>query len=201
MLTAQQSKTPLFTLLPSKQTGIDFNNQIVENDAHNVLAYEYFYNGGGVEIGDINNDGLPDIFFTANIKSNKLYLNKGNFQFEDITKTANVGGRKGWKTGVTMADVNGDGWLDIYVCYSGNGDADSRRNELYINNHDLTFTECAKEYGLDDTGCSTQAIFFDFDRDGDLDCYVLNHNIKAFKNVELKYLKNHYDTLAGNEAI
>lgn len=187
----------MFTSLSSKETGIDFTNEIVENDAQNVLAYEYFYNGGGVAIGDINNDGLPDIFFTANLKSNKLYLNLGSLRFKDVTKTARVGGRKDWKTGVTMADVNGDGWLDIYVCYSGKGNA-NRRNELYINNHDLTFTEMAKQYGLDDAGCSTQAIFFDYDRDGDLDCYVLNHNIKAYKNVELHYLKNDYDSLAGD---
>lgn len=193
----QNDKT-LFTQLDSKQTGIDFNNRIVEKDGENVLAYEYFYNGGGVAVGNINNDGLPDIFFTANLGSNKLYLNEGNFHFKDITRSAKVGGRKNWKTGVTMADVNGDGWLDIYVCYSGKGSADSRRNELYINNHDLTFTESAKQYGLDDAGCSTQAIFFDYDHDGDLDCYVLNHNIKAFKNVGLHYLKNDYDSLAAD---
>ncbi|HEX7906303.1 MAG TPA: VCBS repeat-containing protein [Chitinophagaceae bacterium] len=193
-----QQTTPLFTQLKSKQTGIDFTNTIKENDALNVLAYEYFYNGGGVAVGDINNDDLPDIFFTANLKPGKLYLNKGSFQFTDITKQANLNGRKDWKTGVTMADVNGDGWLDIYVCYSGKGSAASRRNELYINNHDLTFTERAAEYGLADEGCSTQAVFFDYDLDGDLDCYVLNHNIKAYKNIELQYLKTEYDTLAAD---
>ena len=192
-----QSK-PLFTLLAPKQTGINFSNEIKEDDAQNVLAYEYFYNGGGVAIGDINNDGLQDIFFTANLKPNRLYLNQGNFQFKDVTKTAKIGGRNDWKTGCTMVDVNGDGWLDIYVCYSGKLNAESRRNELYINNHDNTFTEQAKEYGLNDKGCSTQAIFFDYDLDGDLDCYVLNHNIKAYKNIGLHYLKNDYDSLAAD---
>jgi hypothetical protein len=188
----------LFTLLNAKQTGVNFFNEIREDEAQNVLAYEYFYNGGGVAIGDINNDGLQDIFFTANLRSNKLYLNEGNFHFRDIGKSAKLGGRSDWKTGCTMADVNGDGWLDIYVCYSGKGAAENRRNELYINNHDNTFTESAKEYGLDDKGCSTQAIFFDYDLDGDLDCYVLNHNIKAYKNVGLHYLKNDYDSLAAD---
>jgi enediyne biosynthesis protein E4 len=196
---AQPAGKKLFSLVPAKETGIRFSNDINEEDALNVLAYEYFYNGGGVAIGDINNDGLPDIFFTANNKPNKLYLNKADFRFNDITKDAKISGRKDWKTGVSMADVNADGWLDIYVCYSGNGDAASRRNELYINNHDLTFTEQAAKYGLDDTGCSTQAVFFDYDLDGDLDCYVLNHNIKAYKNVELHYLKKDYDSLAADK--
>jgi len=193
-----QSPAPLFTRLTPRQTGISFSNEIREDETRNVLAYEYFYNGGGVAVGDINNDGLPDIFFTANDKPCKLYLNQGNFQFKDITRQAGVQGRGDWKTGCTMADVNGDGWLDIYVCYSGKGPAASRRNELYINNHDNTFTECAHQYGLDDTGYSTQAIFFDYDLDGDLDCYVLNHNIKAYKNVGLHYLKNDIDPSAGD---
>lgn len=189
----------LFTLLSSKHTKIEFNNEIKETGAQNVLAYEYFYNGGGVAIGDINNDGLQDIFFTANMGPAKLYLNTGNCQFRDITKQSGVGGRKGWKTGVTMADVNGDGLLDIYVCYSGKGEAVNRRNQLFINKGDLTFSEEAKKYGLNDDGCSTQAVFFDYDIDGDLDMYLLNHNIKAYKNIELHHLKTEYDSLAADK--
>ena len=197
---SQQKDSALFTLLSPEQTGVDFNNVIKEDEALNVLAYEYFYNGGGVAIGDINNDGLPDIYFSGNLKPNRLYLNEGNFHFKDITITAGVAGRKkGWKTGVTMVDINGDGLLDIYVCYSGKGLGRDRRNELYINNGNLTFTEKAKEYGLADTACSTQAIFFDYDLDGDLDMYLLNHNIKAFKNVGIHYLKDDFDPLAADK--
>lgn len=192
------AQRPLFTLLQPKQTGIDFNNVIAETGEQNVLAYEYFYNGGGVAIGDINNDGLPDICFTGNLVPNKLYLNLGNCRFRDITGQAGVAGRKGWKTGLAMADVNGDGWLDIYVCYSGKGTGDSRRNQLFINKGNLTFSDEAKQYGVDDPGCSTQAVFFDYDIDGDLDMYLLNHNIKAYKNVELQHLKTEYDPLAAD---
>lgn len=189
---------PLFTLLPAKHTKIDFNNEIKESGAQNVLAYEYLYNGGGVAIADINNDGLADIFFTGNMVPNKLYLNLGDCKFKDVTKQAGVAGRKGWKTGVTMADVNADGLPDIYVCYSGKGESGSRRNQLFINKGNLTFTDEAKKYGLDDDGCSTQAVFFDYDIDGDLDMYLLNHNIKAYKNVELQHLKTEYDPLAAD---
>src|SRR5687767_5088975 len=189
----------LFQLLPPAKSGINFNNEIKENEAENVLAYEYFYNGGGVATGDINNDGLIDIFFTANLKSCKLYLNLGNCTLKDITRQAGLGGRDGWKTGVTMADVNGDGLLDIYVCYSGKGSFASRRNELYINKGNLKFEELGKKYGVDDMGCSTQGIFFDYDIDGDLDLYVLNHNIKAYKNIGLQHLKNDYDSLAADK--
>ena len=166
----------MFELLPPSQTGVSFKNSLAESPAANVLTYEYFYNGGGVAIGDINNDGLEDIYFSGNMKPNALYLNLGNFKFKDITTSAGVGCEKGWKTGITMADVNGDGFLDIYVGFSGKGDPEKRRNKLFINNGNLTFTDKAKEYGLDDPGYTTHASFFDFDRDGDLDMYLLNQN-------------------------
>src|SRR5450432_1257937 len=153
----------LFSLLPSTQTGIDFSNTVAYTEELNVYTFRNFYNGGGVGIGDINNDGLPDIFFCGNIKSNKLYLNKGNFQFEDITEKAGLNSEGVWSTGVTFADVNGDGLLDIYVCKSGDFKSKNRSNALYINNGDLTFTERAKEYGLDNKGLSTHAVFFDYD--------------------------------------
>ena len=191
-----------FKLLPSKATGISFSNNISEDENLNILAYEYFYNGGGVAVGDVNNDGLEDVFFTANMKPNKLYLNEGNLKFKDITKGAgsDLEGRKeGWTTGVTMADVNSDGWLDIYVCYSGKVKDDLRRNQLFINQGNLTFIEKAKEYGLDDPGYSTQASFFDYDKDGDLDMFLLNHNVKKYDNMELAKLRTTTDELAGNK--
>ncbi|MBD0297091.1 MAG: VCBS repeat-containing protein, partial [Flavisolibacter sp.] len=177
--------TPIFHLLEPEKTGIDFANEVVDNEDFNILTYRNFYNGGGVAIGDINNDGLPDIYFTANQKKNKLYLNKGNFQFEDITEKAGVGGTMAWSTGVTMADVNGDGWLDIYVCNSGDVDGSRKKNELFINNGNLTFSEEAKEYNLDNEGYSTHAAFFDYDGDGDLDCYILNNSFRNPDRIEL----------------
>ncbi|WP_216848878.1 VCBS repeat-containing protein [Pedobacter sp. L105] len=199
MASAQQT---LFQIVPSQQTNIHFNNAINENESLNVLSYEYFYNGGGVSVGDINNDGLEDLFFTGNMMPNKLYLNMGNMKFKDITKEACKGleGRSGgWKTGVTMADVNGDGFMDIYICYSGKVDADKRRNQLFINNGNSTFTERSKEYGLDDPGYSTQAVFFDYDNDGDLDMMLLNHNVKKIDNMEFAQVRNETDELASNK--
>lgn len=190
---------PLFTTLPASRTGIRFSNQLVETEALNILNYEYYYNGGGVAAGDINNDGKVDLYFTANTGTNKLYLNKGDFQFQDITRFAGVEGAAGWKTGVTMVDINADGWLDIYVCHSGKLAAEYRKNELFINNKDLTFTEKAAEYGLDDNSCSTQAAFFDFDRDGDLDLYLLNHNIITFKNFDIREMRSKRDSVAGDK--
>ena len=196
------SQGTLFQLLSSKETGIQFRNDINETENLNVLAYEYFYNGGGVAVGDINNDGLEDIFFTANMKPNRLYLNLGNMKFKDITRDASkdLEGRPGgWKTGVTMADVNGDGLLDIYVCYSGKVSDDMRRNQLFINQGNLKFKEQAKEYGLDAISYSTQAAFFDYDNDGDLDMFLLNHNVKKMDNLELAKFRTETDELAGDK--
>src|SRR5690349_18748656 len=167
----------LFTSLSSSKTNITFANNLETQKAFGILYYLYYYNGGGVAIGDINNDGLPDIYFTANNHGgNKLYLNKGNFEFEDITAKAGVAGNSDWCTGATMADVNGDGFLDIYVCSVQGEHGLKGRNELFINNHNGTFTESAEKYGLALSAYSTQAVFFDYDHDGDLDCFVLNQS-------------------------
>jgi hypothetical protein len=197
-----KAQQPLFKLLPTKETGIKFSNDVNESESLNVLSYEYFYNGGGVAVGDINNDGLPDLLFTSNMGPNKLYLNLGHMKFKDITKEAcpELAGRSGgWKTGVTMADVNGDGLIDIYICYSGKTDNDTRRNQLFINQGNNKFKEEAKQYGLDDPGYSTQAVFFDYDGDGDLDMFLLNHNVKKIDNMELANYKNQTDELASNK--
>jgi hypothetical protein len=175
----KDSSRPLFEKLSPRQTNIAFENALEEEPLFNSVNYLYFYDGGGVAVGDINNDGLADIYFTANMHSNRLYLNKGNFKFEDITKTAGVaGGTEGWSTGATMADVNGDGFLDIYVCRTNHLDRKGA-NQLFINNGDLTFTEQAAKYGLAHLGLSRQAAFFDYDRDGDLDMYLLNHSVHS----------------------
>ena len=166
---------PLFQLI--KNSGINFMNKVQDNDSINILNYRNFYNGGGVGAGDINNDGLADIFFTANQGSNKLFLNKGNWQFVDISERAGFKDKLQFSTGVVMADVNGDGWLDIFVCNAGNmHNAALRSNQLYINNHDLTFTESAAKYGLADSGYTTHASFFDYDLDGDLDCFIIDNS-------------------------
>lgn len=198
-LAAFAQKTPRFELLSPAKTGIVFKNSLKESPKANVLTYEYFYNGGGVAIGDINNDGLEDIYFTSNMGQNKLYLNKGELKFKDISESAGVSCHAGWKTGVTMADVNGDGYLDIYVCLSGKGDPDKRRNKLFINNRDLTFTDKAKEFGLDDPGYTTHASFFDMDRDGDLDMYLLNHNVVVIREFEYAKARETRHPYAGHK--
>jgi hypothetical protein len=171
----QKNKAALFTL--ATDSNIHFENTIRETKEFNVFKYRNFYNGGGVGIGDLNNDSLPDVFFTANEGSNKLYLNKGGFRFEDVSERAGFTAKKQWSTGVVMVDVNADGWLDVYVCNAGNmKDPSLRRNQLFINNHDLTFTDKAAEFGLDNDGYSTQASFFDYDLDGDLDCFLINNS-------------------------
>jgi len=174
-----ERETKLFEKLSPSKTGISFANNLSFKEEFNIFTYRNYYNGGGVGLGDINNDGLLDVYFTSNLNENKLYLNKGNFQFEDITTKAGVAGEKSWSTGVSLADINADGFLDIYVSNSGDIKGDNKQNELFINNGDLTFTEMAKEYGLDDKGYSTHAAFFDFDKDGDLDCYLLNNSYKG----------------------
>ncbi|MEM9884625.1 MAG: VCBS repeat-containing protein [Bacteroidota bacterium] len=178
------STNTLFQLLDSKQTKITFTNAIQDQADFNILNYRNFYNGGGVAIGDINKDGLDDLYFTANQESNRLYLNKGDFQFEDITEQAGVGGEKAWSTGVTMVDVNADGWLDIYVCNSGDIQGDNKANELFVNQKDGTFKEMAAQWNLDNQGFSTHASFFDYDSDGDLDCYLLNNSFRSPDRIE-----------------
>ena len=185
-----QKDNTLFEKLLSSQTNVTFKNSLGESPEFNVLKYGYFYNGGGVAAGDFNNDGLTDLYFTSNLNANKLYLNKtepgsGRLTFQDFTETAGVSAAEGWNTGVSVVDINADGWLDIYVCRSAATDTKLRRNQLFINNKNFrdggpTFTEKAAEYGLDDSGYSTQAAFFDYDRDGDLDCFLLNHSVQEF---------------------
>ena len=172
----EEDKNKLFSLLNSKEIGIDFINTVKNQKNFNIFKYRNFYNGGGVAIGDINNDGLADIYFTGNLVENKLYLNKGNLTFEDISKKAGIEGNKPWSTGVVMVDINQDGLLDIYVSNAGNLKGNNHDNDLYINNGDLTFTEKAAEYNLAKTGFSTHASFFDYDKDGDLDAYILNNS-------------------------
>jgi hypothetical protein len=193
---------PLFTRLTPGHTGINFANTVSYTEAFNPYTFRNFFNGGGVAIGDINNDGLPDLFFCSNQSANKLYLNKGNFQFEDITAMSGIVSEGAWSTGVAMADVNGDGWLDIYVCKSGDITSRNRSNELYINRGDLSFVPMAKEYGVDNRGLSTHAAFFDYDRDGDLDCYLLNNSFRSVGNYDLiKDERQYADSLGGNKLL
>ena len=192
-------KETLFTSLSPSKTGIHFANNLENKKLFNILYFLYYYNGGGVSTGDINNDGLTDIYFTANSKgNNKLYLNKGNFQFEDITAKAGVAGTSDWCTGVTMADVNSDGLLDIYVSAVSKRYGLNGKNELFINNGNNTFTESGAAYGLDFSGFTSQTAFFDYDRDGDLDCFIVNQSHHPHANVVDTIFRNKYDSLAGD---
>ena len=194
----RQKPSTMFESLPASATHVDFENKLEENPDLGILNYIYYYNGGGVAIGDINNDGLPDIYFTANSNGhNKLYLNKGNFKFEDITDKAGVAGTSDWCTGATMADVNGDGMLDIYVCAVANSHNLKGHNELFINNGNGTFTESSAKYGLNFSGFSTQAVFFDYDHDGDLDCFILNQSEHPNQNITDTSARRKYDPNSG----
>jgi enediyne biosynthesis protein E4 len=196
-----KKENTLFTLLSPDHTGIQFVNTITESDTLNIMNEEYIYNGGGVAVGDFNNDGLPDLYFTGNMVENKLYLNKGNLKFEDITEVAGVAGENKWCSGVTVVDINQDGWLDIYVSVTMKKDSANRRNLLYINNGlnekgIPTFTESAAQYGIDDTGHTTQAAFFDYNNDGHLDLYLLTNIIDT--NVPTNYRKKNTEGTALN---
>ena len=180
----QQKDIQLFELTDNNQTGIQFNNKLVENEIFNFMTYDAIYQGGGVGIIDVNNDGLKDIFFTGNMTMDALYLNKGNLQFEDISAKANINKGNGWSSGVAIADVNNDGWEDIYITKFLLDEHTVRKNQLFINNGDLTFTESAEKYGIADMGFGINATFFDYDKDGWLDLYIANQppNHKSIKD-------------------
>ena len=206
VLPYDDGKKLVFTSIPSSHSNINFQNTITETPDFNFLNYSYIYNGGGVAVGDINNDGLEDIYFTSNQNSNKLYLNKGNFVFEDITESARVEDNKGWTTGVSMIDINNDGWLDIYVCKSASiKDRAARQNKLFINQKNNEFKEEALNYGLKENGFSTQTYFFDYDNDGDLDMYLVNHSLEAKMeillppNLQTRLTKDNLDRLFRND--
>ena len=189
----------LYNKVDSVYSGVNFSNDLVDNSEMNIVEYLYFYNGGGVALGDINNDGLDDIYLTANQKSDQLYLNLGDLKFKNISNNLGIENQSSWSTGVSMADVNGDGWLDIYVSKVGKFKTLDSHNLLYINQRDGTFRELSKKFGLDFSGFSTQAAFFDYDRDGDLDMYLLNHNIHTPRNYTDSSKRFENDSLAGDK--
>lgn len=193
LASCQKEEQTLFSLLSPSKSGVTFQNTITETDSLNILDYLYFYNGGGVAMGDINNDGLPDLYFSSNQEKNKLYLNKGNLTFEDITLEAGVQGNSTWNTGTIMVDVNGDGWLDIYVLAVVGINGFEGHNELFINNKDNTFSEESKAYALDFQCYGTSAAFLDYDLDGDMDLYILNHAVhteESFGRAQIRNIRN-----------
>lgn len=198
-LGCNQKHNTLFVRLPSSYTGIDFNNQVTENDSINPLDLEFLYNGGGVAVGDFNNDSLPDLYFTASTTSNKLYLNKSSLEFKDVTAIAKVGGNGEWSNAASVVDINNDGWEDIYVCTTIKSDPNQRKNLLYINqglNKEKmpVFKEMAAEYGLADTSFSVHAAFFDYDNDGDLDVYLVTTKLAKRESVSFNNnLNKHSD--------
>jgi hypothetical protein len=204
---SESPKDPLFQKLAADETHINFTNTVTDDKDFNVFNYRNFYHGGGVAIGDVNNDGLSDVLLIANMGENKLYLNRsdeGKLQFEDVTAKAAVGGKRAWSTGATFADVNGDGRLDLYVCNAGIRPGDDRANELFINNGNdangiPTFTERGAEYGLNDRGYSTHAAFFDYDRDGDLDMYLLNNSFLPVGRLAYANIRAQRDSLGGHK--
>lgn len=197
----------LFTLLPDNYTNLRFENTLADEKQFNVFKYRNYYNGGGVAIGDVNNDGLPDVYLTANQKPNKLFLNQGGFRFRDVTDQTGVAGSHNWSTGVCMADVDADGRLDIYVCNSGNFEGDNRTNAFFLNQGNGSdgtpvFREAAAEFGIADRGFSTHAAFFDYDRDGDLDLYVLNNAFRALSTFDIsKNLRHERDDSGGGDRL
>ncbi|PID91543.1 MAG: hypothetical protein CSA96_07845 [Bacteroidetes bacterium] len=189
-----------FTLIKAEESGIDFINRVSYTEAYNTYTYRNFYNGAGVGVGDFNRDGLYDIYFCGNIEDNRLYLNEGGFQFRDITTEAGVACAGAWSTGVSIADVNGDGWPDIFVCKSGIPDVPHRKNELFLNNGNLSFTECAEAWGIADLGLSTHASFFDYDLDGDLDLYLLNNSFESVSDFDMQVgAREQRDPLGANK--
>ncbi|MCO4854832.1 MAG: VCBS repeat-containing protein, partial [Flavobacteriaceae bacterium] len=190
-----------FELMKPSTTGVAFNNELSYTEAFNPYTYRNFYNGAGVALGDINNDGLIDIYFTGNLVNNALYLNRGDFKFEEIAETAGVACKNIWSSGATFVDINQDGWLDLYVCKSGMPGGENRHNELFINQKDNTFKESSAEYGLDITGLSVQAAFFDYDLDGDLDCYLLNNSMRSVGAYDLIENQRNIPDMEGNKLL
>ena len=195
----------LFEWLPPERTGIDFVNHLEERPGNNILESEFFYNGGGVAVGDITGNGFPDLYFTANQGPNALYLNRGNYRFQNVTEAAGVSDIGGWSAGTAFVDINGNGLLDIYVCKAGKVDVEDRRNKLFINNGVNpengvpTFTERAAEFGLDDPGYCTQPVFFDYNGNGLLDLFIVNYNTRAFRGFDIRTIRNEVDAFAGDK--